>query len=53
MARDFIADLLYFLFAEDKKAHPMSKEQQTRFFDKIQALLKGRDTSANTQNEGE
>ena len=53
MARDFIADLLYFLFAEDKKAHPMSTQQQTHFWLKIQTLLNSKDTSSNTQNEGE
>ena len=53
MARDFISDLFYFLFAENKKAHPMSPEQNTRFLDKIHALLNGKETSSNTQNEGE
>lgn len=53
MARDFISDLFYFLFAENKKAHPMSPEQKTRFWDKIHTLLQGRETSSNTENEGE
>ena len=53
MARDFISELFYFLFDENNKAHPISPDQQTRFWDKINALLKSKDNSSNTQNEGE
>ena len=53
MARDFISELFYFLFDENKKEHPIPPDQQTRFWDKIHAMLKGTGTSSNAQNEGE
>ena len=53
MQRDFISDLLYYIFSEDKKAHPIAPHHKARFWEVIGAALQRRPASNDTQNKGE
>ena len=53
MQQDFLSALLYFLFDEDIKAHPMPASMQAKFLETIHALVYHRGSSNQTQNKGE
>lgn len=49
MQRDFIADLLYHIFSEEKKENPMPHPAKIKLFDKIKHWI----ASNRMQTEGE
>ena len=51
MERDFIADLLYYLFYEDKMANPMPSGMKVKLFEIIGAVLRGRADGTETQKK--
>lgn len=53
MQRDFISELLYHLFSEDQKAHPVLPQHKARFWEVIGAAIQRLPNSNDTQNEGE
>ena len=53
MQKDFIADLLYYIFSEDKKAHPVPPHHEARFWERIGAALQRRPASDDTHTEGD
>lgn len=50
--KDKLASLIAFIFAEDKKEHPMPKCRQETLFQKIRFLL-GRKTTDDMKEKGE
>ena len=53
MQRDFISALLYHLFSEDQKAHPVSQAHKARFWEVISAAIQRQSNSNDTQTKGE
>jgi len=53
MSRDFIADLLHYLYSQDAKEHPMSPEAQERLSQAISKAQNNQNTPHQTQTEGE
>ena len=53
MQQDFISALLYHLFSEDQKAHPVSQAHKARFWEVISAAIQRQSNSNDTQTKGE
>ena len=53
MQRDFIAELLHYIYSEDKKANPMPPQRAMRFWEKINAVIQCQPNSNEPPAKGE
>ena len=53
MGRDFIADLLYYLYSMDEEEHPMTTDAQERLTRKINEVLNNQNTHNRKESGGE